>query len=102
MAKAAATTPATFGPPPAHPFVDDPGGVFASDAHRRVLGHLPTPDEPRTSRDLLIVRINEDGQNPLSDPGDIDNVVVDLANEDYLDNDLGLRMTAAGYKALQK
>jgi hypothetical protein len=39
----------------------DPGGVFASDAHRRVMAHLPNPDDDPISIEALIVeRINRD------------------------------------------
>jgi hypothetical protein len=39
----------------------DPGGVFASDAHRRVMAHLPNPDDdPITLADLIVERINPD------------------------------------------
>jgi hypothetical protein len=39
----------------------DPGGKFASDAHRRVMAHLPNPDDDPVSVEALIVdRINQD------------------------------------------
>jgi hypothetical protein len=39
----------------------DPGGRFASDAHRRVMAHLPNPDDdPITVEDLIRLRINRD------------------------------------------
>jgi hypothetical protein len=39
----------------------DPGGVFASDAHRRVMAHLPNPDDdPISVEDLITERINRD------------------------------------------
>ena len=42
-------------------YAPDPGGVFASDAHRRVMAHLPNPDdEPLTAADLIAGRINRD------------------------------------------
>lgn len=96
------STPAVFGPPPAHPFVDDPGGVFATDAHRRVIGHLPTPTEERTSRDLLLVRIGKDGGNPLNDAEDVDRILGELEAEGYINTDNGLRMTEAGLEAICK
>lgn len=101
MADQPTTTPATFGVPPSHPFVDDPGGVFATDAHRRVLGHLPTPDEERTSLPLLCSRIAQDGGNPLADPADIERIANDLAQEGFVVTDNGLRMTAEGLDAIQ-
>jgi hypothetical protein len=39
----------------------DPGGTFASDAHRRVMAHLPNPDDdPITADALILERINHD------------------------------------------
>lgn len=39
----------------------DPGGHFASDAHRRVMAHLPNPDDdPMSVENLIVDRINED------------------------------------------
>lgn len=39
----------------------DPGGIFASDAHRRIMAHLPNPDDqPITVEDLILERINRD------------------------------------------
>lgn len=39
----------------------DPGGRFASDAHRRVMAHLPNPDDDAISvEDLIRDRINRD------------------------------------------
>ena len=44
----------------------DPGGTFASDAHRRVMAHLPNPDdEPITVDDLILERINRDSHTLL-------------------------------------
>lgn len=98
------SVPATFGPPPAHPFVDDPGEVFATDAHRRVLGHLPTPGEPRTSADLLRQRVAEDQGNPLlqgsDEEGEFLRVVSELEADGLLSTDNGLRMTEAGLEAI--
>lgn len=39
----------------------DPGGHFDSDAHRRVMAHLPNPDDdPISVADLITERINRD------------------------------------------
>lgn len=39
----------------------DPGANFASDAHRRVMAHLPNPDDdPISEYDLVAERINKD------------------------------------------
>jgi hypothetical protein len=43
------------------PYPSDPGNAFASDAHRRVMAHLPNPDDPPiTVEDLIAKRINRD------------------------------------------
>ena len=42
-------------------YAADPGNVFASDAHRRVMAHLPNPDDdPISVEDLIAERINKD------------------------------------------
>jgi hypothetical protein len=42
-------------------YAADPGGNFASDAHRRVMAHLPNPDDdPVSVEDLIAERINRD------------------------------------------
>lgn len=42
-------------------YAPDPGGHFDSDAHRRVMAHLPNPDDdPMTVQDLIVERINRD------------------------------------------
>jgi hypothetical protein len=39
----------------------DPGNVFDTDAHRRVMAHLPNPDDDPVPVDVLIAeRINRD------------------------------------------
>lgn len=48
-----------------HPFPVDPGGVFASDLHRRILAFLPHNDGDEATLDsidlpLLIARLHED------------------------------------------
>lgn len=42
-------------------YAPDPGGNFASDAHRRVMAHLPNPDQdPVDIPELIGERINRD------------------------------------------
>lgn len=42
-------------------YAPDPGGNFESDAHRRVMAHLPNPeDDPMFIDDLIAERINHD------------------------------------------
>jgi hypothetical protein len=102
MADEAAPMPATFGPPPDHPFVDDPGGVFATDAHRRVLGHLPTPDQQRMSPAELYGRIASDQGNPLIEVEEIERLVSQLAEQGLVATENGLRMTDDGLEAIQR
>ena len=61
----------------------DPGGVFESDVHRRVLGHLP-PDEKWAVEDLA-ERLDPDEHTPIG-AGEIDElseVLADLEAEGY-------------------
>jgi hypothetical protein len=41
-------------------FLPDPGGTFASDAHRRVMAHLPNPDDDPATIEDVIAAINTD------------------------------------------
>jgi hypothetical protein len=38
----------------------DPGGTFVSDAHRRVMAHLPNPDDDPVPVEDVIAAINTD------------------------------------------
>ena len=59
-------------------YAPDPGGNFASDAHRRVMAHLPNPDDdPISEYDLVVKRINAD-PHLLAHLGDAAEVVAIL------------------------
>jgi hypothetical protein len=83
-----------------HPFPVDPGGVFASDLHRRVLAFLPHDDGDEATLDaidvpLLISRLHEDpdslrksGKAPNVElvawtPGDLLPILEQLAADSY-------------------
>jgi hypothetical protein len=89
----------------------DPGGIFASDTHRRVLGHLPLPDAdalalqgpggPKAHRHSLGHRISGDAHHELQTVEDLEAVLHEL-EADGLASQLksGWRMTKAGLDAL--
>ncbi len=59
----------------------DPGGVFASDAHRRVMAHLPNPDDdPVSVEELIADRINADPHTlaHFGSSGEVAEVLADL------------------------
>jgi hypothetical protein len=122
MADKPTSTPAVIGAaPPPHPFVPDPGEVFATDAHRRVLGHLPTPRDQKAadevgsdvhnytrirrsvsiSQEGLLQRLNEDSGLPNLDPADVERIVGELEAAGHVSTQNGLRMTEAGHDAIQ-
>lgn len=84
----------------------DPGGVFESDAHRRVLGHLPLPgDDPialydpdaeRPSRVSLFHRMVPDVGTDFADSDELAEVLADLEADGYAAS------TAAGWKQTKK
>jgi hypothetical protein len=48
-------------------YAPDPGGVFRSDVHRRVAGHLPLPDaDAGISTAALYLRLEPDAHSPLA------------------------------------
>jgi hypothetical protein len=80
----------------------DPGGNFASDAHRRVMAALPDPDQTAlTAEELMEGRIANDD---FLDPGEheLAEILADLE----ADGDVkqlkggGWKSTKAGYDAL--
>jgi hypothetical protein len=86
-------------------YAADPGGIFASDAHRRILGHLATPDATYGWEVTpLLARVGPDPHTPF-DQGDesgISTVLNDLASEGYAKCHEGgvWVMTQAGFDAL--
>lgn len=45
----------------------DPGGIFASDVHRRTAGHLSLPEEDPISVAALLARLDPDAETPIAD-----------------------------------
>jgi hypothetical protein len=83
----------------------DPGGVFASDHHRRVAAHLPLPGEDTISVDELIARLNGDAFTALgeSTQPEVKAILDDLSEADYaryLEGTKGWRLLKAGLEAL--
>lgn len=93
----------------------DPGGIFATDTHRRVLAHLTTPDQEIGWQPLaLLLRVNPDPNTPfppLDDRGvaDLDagldglkEILGELEAEGYAVQHEGevWQMTQAGFDAL--
>jgi hypothetical protein len=72
----------------------DPGGVFASDTHRRTLGHL-TLDDPFSVEDLFERMVPDVGTNH-EDHAELVSVLEDLEADGYASN------TQAGWKQTKK
>jgi hypothetical protein len=90
--------------PAAMSYAPDPGGVFASDAHRRVMAHLPNPDQdPVPVEDLITHRINQDPHTlqHFQDAGQVADVLHDLEADGHAKNlKDGWKNTPAGFDAL--
>ena len=85
-------------------YAPDPGGNFASDAHRRVMGALPSPDDDaRSVEDLITNRINLD-PHVLAYFDDASEVVVvlgELEESGYAKQlKSGWKATAEGFELL--
>jgi hypothetical protein len=82
----------------------DPGGVFASDAHRRVMAHLPNPDQdPATVEDLITQRINQDPHTlaHFNDASQVAAVLDELEGDGHAKQlKDGWKNTPDGFKAL--
>jgi hypothetical protein len=82
----------------------DPGGVFASDAHRRVMAHLPNPDQdPVSVEDLITQRVNRDPHAlaHFSDATEVAEVLKDLESDGHAKKlKDGWKNTPAGFEAL--
>lgn len=81
-------------------YQDDPGGNFASDTHRRVLAHLPTPGADATDVESFVQRLGGDTELNLGfdETGE---VLADLeADGDASQSDGGWTQTDAGAEVL--
>jgi hypothetical protein len=82
----------------------DPGGTFDTDAHRRIMAHLPNPDDPPiTVEDLILDRVNRDPNTltHFADATELIAVLEDLeaaGHAKHLKN--GWRNTQSGFVAL--
>jgi hypothetical protein len=87
------------GPAVSYPL--DPGGVFASDVHRRVQANVPNPgDDPLTIEELLAQRIAKDEYLDI-DESELIEVLEDLeANGHSKQLKDGWKNTPAGFAAL--
>jgi len=78
----------------------DPGGVFASDTHRRTLGHLPNPPDPPTTVGDFVVRMGPDAHTDLGED-DASEVLSDLEADGHAEQKSGgWKQTKAGLAAL--
>lgn len=82
----------------------DPGGIFASDAHRRVMANLPNPDgDPMSVEELIRDRINEDdfALAHLQSIEEVEDVLADLEADGFAsESQKGWKNTKAGFEAL--
>lgn len=82
----------------------DPGNVFASDAHRRVMAHLPNPDDdPVAVEELIAERINSDPHTlgHFDGADEVTEVLKDLEADGHAKElKHGWKNTPAGFDAL--
>lgn len=85
-------------------YAPDPGGRFASDAHRRVMAHLPNPDDdPMSVEDLITERINKDPHTltHFASAGEVADVLADLEADGHAKKlKDGWKNTPDGFEAL--
>jgi CRP-like cAMP-binding protein len=78
----------------------DPGGIFASDAHRRTQGVIPAPDADSLSEDGVVARVDNDDYNDL-DADEVNEVLQDLEASGYVTQaDGSWAATERGYDLL--
>lgn len=84
----------------AHPA--DPGKVFTSDTHRRIVGHLPLPDDDPIEVEALGVRLGADLRNlVIRSVDDLKEVLSELEAEGLAKHlAAGWKMTKEGFEAL--
>jgi hypothetical protein len=61
----------------------DPGGIFESDAHRHLAGHLPAPSEDPVSLAALVERVHADPVLALVDESGLVLLLEHLANSGH-------------------
>jgi hypothetical protein len=79
----------------------DPGGIFASDVHRRVQANVPNPDDdPLTVEELLAQRIDRDDHLEIEED-ELVEVLKDLEAEGHSKQlKDGWKNTPSGFDAL--
>jgi hypothetical protein len=80
----------------------DPGGIFASDNHRRVLAHIPTPDAGYgVEFEPLLARLGADEHTTI-DFDDVQGILGDLEADGDVKSYKGdvYRQTQKGFDAL--
>lgn len=82
-------------------YLADPGGVFASDVHRRVMANVPNPDEDPLSVDgLLEERVANDDHLDI-DAAELGEVLSDLEADGHVKQlKDGWKNTPDGFAAL--
>lgn len=82
-------------------YLADPGGNFNTDAHRRVLAHLPVPDDSPTTETSVLVRLHEDPHTPVNSAEELSEVLSDLESDDLATQVGGdWRQTESGFDLL--
>lgn len=80
-------------------YAPDPGGVFASDTHRRVLGHLSQSDP--IDLHPLGHRISADPDHGLSTVEELEEVLTSLKADGFASQSKdGWKMTQKGFDAI--
>lgn len=87
------------------PLSADPGGIFVSNVHRRVTGHLPLPGEEPTSVTALVARLAQDAPHTpatvSTDPEQLGSILGDLQESgDAVETDGDWGMTQQGFDKL--
>jgi hypothetical protein len=78
----------------------DPGGNFASDAHRRVEAALPNPDHQAISLEEVVERCGQDDYLDL-DTSEVEEILADLeADGDATQSEDGWKNTESGFAVL--
>jgi hypothetical protein len=80
----------------------DPGDVFASDVHRRVMANCPNPDDDHlSSREILEQRVAKDDHLAIDDVDELHEVLEDLRAAGHVTANKGCyRNTKSGFAAL--
>lgn len=84
-------------------YLADPGDVFASDAHRRVLAHLPVPGDDPMDSGALFDRMVPDVGSDFADEAEVGEVLKDLEADGHATElKAGWKQTKRGHDALNQ